>query len=97
MKEPVGERDASVVHHNFYIPNSHPRAKLHTDQQYHAIPDEEAAENGQDDNGSVEGDEVNLTGVGVEISPAWRAMSPTRHALVRIAFGILGATVLLPL
>lgn len=98
--EPDGSRDSSTINHNFYLPNSHPRATIHTDQQYYAVPSEEldlvqATE--EDDGDILEGDEDTLIPVGVETSTAWHAMSPARHALVRIAFCILGATVLLPL
>jgi hypothetical protein len=86
------------THHTFHLPNGYPRSTVESNNEYHAVPAEEVDGVGgdacdiDDDN-----DDDTLAEIGVETTPAWHSMSYTQHALVRISFGILGATVLLPL
>lgn len=87
------------THHTFHLPNGYPRSTVESNNDYHAVPADEVdgvgggAHNIDDD----DNDDDTLAEIGVETTPAWHSMTATQHALVRLAFGILGATVLLPL
>lgn len=81
------------THFNFHLPNGHARSTVESNSQYHAISGEEVDVTDDEDND----DTTLVVGFGVETTAAWHSMTSSQHALVRIAFGILGATVLLPL
>lgn len=78
-------------HHSFHIPNAYARSALSSEEEYSAVPG--AEEDVEDDD--IEGIPSHLTGV--EASDTWPTLTRYQRGLVRLAFGILGALVLLPL
>lgn len=88
MEEP--EREVrNHDRHTFHLPNVFSRTQ--PSNEYHSIP------GGEEEGDELVNREAETTRPGVEASREWQAMSGKQHAAVRIAFGILGAAVLLPL
>jgi len=86
--------------HTFHIPNILARVTRSKKNHYNSIPageDEEEDNNNDDHIRSSQAEEDVLTGLGVETSREWHSMTVTQRLMVRVAFGIFGAAVLLPL
>ncbi|UZJ54850.1 hypothetical protein CBS101457_004170 [Exobasidium rhododendri] len=97
MEEP-GREHRNHDKHTFHLPNIFSRATQISKNQYRTVP----AGEGEEDEGEEEtdaysdSDEGALAGIGVESSPEWATMSSIQHSMIRVAFGIFGAAVLLP-
>jgi hypothetical protein len=105
MEQPEGRENRNPDKHTFHLPNVIAREtrrarRTRPTNRYRTIPrgeEDDEAGSGSESESEGESDEDTLAGVGVETSREWQSMSRFQHATVRIAFGIFGAAVLLPL